>query len=94
MYFDRPLENVEEVIQELDTTTGVVEHGLSSGWENANVTCLIVSAKGVQLIGKDATPTWWKDLPMKRPLERESVDNRMPINLLAHMSSPESFGSH
>lgn len=80
LYFDGPLSKIEEAIQELDTTTGVVEHGLNSRWENANVVFLIATDHGVRLASPldESTPIWWDEMQTKRPLARESVDNRNP----------------
>ncbi len=66
---------------ELDRLPGVVDHGLFVNTSKL-VTFIIATHKGVRVLANkpgDGEEPWWSDFHVKRPLERESIDNRIPV---------------
>jgi ribose 5-phosphate isomerase A len=77
LYFEKPIEDVDETARQLDATPGVVDHGLFISTAN---TVLVATDRGVLIAGDYGDVPWWgEDRPLKPPLDRLTVDNRQPV---------------
>lgn len=79
LYFERPIENVAAAITELDSTPGVVGHGLFVNTEG-RTTVMVATEKGIRYTGEEGEQPWWEENPTKKPIDRISVDNRQPTD--------------
>lgn len=75
VFFDRPIADVGEARYQLDSVSGVVEHGLFSGLVT---TLLIATPTTVRVVGEGGEEPYWQDQSLKEPLERMAVDARRP----------------
>ena len=80
LYFEKPIANVPAAIAELDSTPGVVGHGLFVDSDH-HTTVMVASDKGVRLAGENGEEPWWEETPSKKPIDRIMVDNRRPSDL-------------
>lgn len=80
LYFEKPIEDVRKLSNDLDTCLGIVTHGLFISNSITPTTVLVASELGVRAAGNrdDTELPWWDELPTRRALKRESIDNAMP----------------
>lgn len=79
VYFERPIRNVETIARELDSLSGVVEHGIVT--RNAlpceHFVVLVGSVNGCRAIEYGTEEeAWWIDKPEARPIDLRTIDNR------------------
>lgn len=79
LYFEKPIADISAAVKELDSTPGVVGHGLFMN-NGGHTTILVASDKGIRYAGEDGEDPWWEENQTKKPIDRISVDNRRPIN--------------
>ena len=78
LYFEYPIENVCEASRELDSFPGVVAHGLVCNSSDSHITVIVASDKGVRIAGEDGEKPWWIEQQTRQPIDRISLDNRIP----------------
>lgn len=80
LYFEKPIADISVAISELDSTPGVVGHGLFINTVN-RTTVMVATDKGIRYAGEEGEEPWWEEHQTKKPIDRISVDNRRPIDL-------------
>lgn len=83
VYFSEPIADVHRAVHQLDSLSGVVEHGLITSIPDPDNhgampgICVLVGTKdGCRLAGGVGEEPWWKDKPFQKPHDRRTIDNR------------------
>ena len=82
VFFDHPIENPHQLLEELSAVPGLVSHGLFVGlitsvvFMHDNQQKTRVVGHLPEGFGTGVGAPFWGDKPARRPLEAETVDNR------------------
>ena len=78
LYFEHPIDDVCTASRDLDAFPGVVAHGLVCNRNDSHITVIVASDKGIRIAGEDGENAWWSEQITRPPVDRISVDNRIP----------------
>lgn len=74
VYFDAPIRDVSGAINALNSTPGVVAHGLCEKSDKNTAVIVGTAREGIRVISQFDESPWWSDQPQKKPLQRLTVD--------------------